>query len=337
MCMFVTGVSMLIHLYSIGYMKGRPRLLQVLRLPEPVRLLHAGAGAGQQPAGHLRRLGGRGRLLLLAGVVLVRPGQRRLGRQEGLHLQPGRRRRLPAGHVPDLLQGGHARLPPGLRPQAPAGRRDGHRRRAAAVPGGHREVGPDPPVQLAARRHGGPDPGVGPDPRGHHGDRRGLPAVPDEPGPRALARRHVGHRHHRRGHRLRGRHHRLRPAGHQEGAGLLHRLPDRLHGAGRGIGRLHRGHLPDGLPRLLQGPALPRGRLGHPRPGGRAGPETHGGAAQVAALDLRHLPGRLAGHRRHPAVLRLLVQGRRARPTSSPRARCCGWSACSPPWSPRTT
>ena len=43
-----------------------------------------------------------------------------------------------------------------------------------------------------------------------------------------------------------------------------------------GTGRLHRGHLPHGLPRLLQGPALPRGRLGDPRPGRRAGPQTHG-------------------------------------------------------------
>ena len=44
---------------------------------------------------------------------------------------------------------------------------------------------------------------------------------------------HRGHRHHRRRDGLRGGHHRLRAAGHQEGAGLLDRLADRLHDAGR--------------------------------------------------------------------------------------------------------
>ena len=44
--------------------------------------------------------------------------------------------------------------------------------RAGAVPGHGRQVGPDPAVRLAARRHGRTDAGVGADPRGHHGDRR---------------------------------------------------------------------------------------------------------------------------------------------------------------------
>ena len=60
---------------------------------------------------------------------------------------------------------------------AAAGRRDG-------------EVGPDPAVPVAGRRHGGPHPGVGPDPRRHHGHRRRLPAVPDQP----AAARLVGRR-----------------------------------------------------------------------------------------------------------------------------------------------
>ena len=60
-------------------------------------------------------------------------------------------------------------------------RRHGHGRRAAALPGRRRQVGPDPAVQLAARRHGGPDAGFGPHPRRHHGHGRGLPAVSHEP------------------------------------------------------------------------------------------------------------------------------------------------------------
>jgi hypothetical protein len=49
----------------------RPEVLEVLRLPEPVRLLDAAAGAGRQPAAHLPGLGGRGRLLVPAHLVLV--------------------------------------------------------------------------------------------------------------------------------------------------------------------------------------------------------------------------------------------------------------------------
>ena len=48
----------------------------------------------------------------------------------------------------------------------------GHGHRPAALPGRHRQVGPDSPVHLAARRHGRPDAGQRPDPRRHHGHRR---------------------------------------------------------------------------------------------------------------------------------------------------------------------
>jgi len=43
----------------------------------------------------------------------------------------------------------------------------------------------------------------------------------------------AGHRHHRVRHGLRGSDHRQLPARHQKGAGVLHGLPDRLHGARR--------------------------------------------------------------------------------------------------------
>ena len=85
--------------------EGRPGLPEVLPLHEPVRGLDADPGAGQQHAGHLRRVGGGGDLLLLAGLVLVHPGLGGQCRQEGLRLQPDRGRRLPAGHLPGLRQG----------------------------------------------------------------------------------------------------------------------------------------------------------------------------------------------------------------------------------------
>ena len=76
MCMFVTGVSMLIHLYSIGYMKGDRDYskffvylnlfvfsMLVLVLANNLLVTFVGLGRG-------------GRLLLLAGLVLVHPGRR---------------------------------------------------------------------------------------------------------------------------------------------------------------------------------------------------------------------------------------------------------------------
>ena len=120
---------------------------------------------------------------------------------------------------------------------------------------------------------------------------------------------HGGDRRHRRGHGLRGRHHRLRPTGHQEGARLLDGVPDRLHDARRRLGCLHRGGLPHGGPRLLQGTAVPRRGLGDPRARRRAGPQTHGRHPPLHEVDDRHLHDRLPGHRRHPAAVGVLGQG----------------------------
>ena len=90
MVLFVTGISMLIHLYSIGYMKGDQdysKFFLYMNLFVASMLILV---LGQQPAGHLRGLGGGGGLLLLAGLVLVHPGLGGQRRQEGLRLQPDR-------------------------------------------------------------------------------------------------------------------------------------------------------------------------------------------------------------------------------------------------------
>ena len=98
----------------------RPEVLEVLHLPEPLRVLDADARARREPARHVPRLGGRGGLLVLVGVVLVQPQQRgAVGRQEGLRHDPHRRLLLPAGHVPGVPVGGQPQLP------------------TAAGPGGH--------------------------------------------------------------------------------------------------------------------------------------------------------------------------------------------------------
>ena len=113
-----------------------PEVLQVLPVPQPVRLLDADARARGQPPRHVPRLGGRRDVLLLPDRVLALAGLRRDGRQEGVRHEPRRRLRVHARHVPRLpgrwlaeLRGDQPRRRGGVdRPD------DGDRHRRAAVP-----------------------------------------------------------------------------------------------------------------------------------------------------------------------------------------------------------
>ncbi len=118
MTLIVTGVGSVIHVYSVGYMAHDKSLRALLRLPEPVPLLHAAAGAGPLDAGAVRRLGRRRPGLVPADRLLVRRPRQRARRQEGLHRQPHRRRRLPARHVralPGLRHAEHGQHQLGVR------------------------------------------------------------------------------------------------------------------------------------------------------------------------------------------------------------------------------
>ena len=150
MCMFITGVSALIHLYSIGYMKGDPDYpkffiylnlfvfsMLVLVLANNLLLTFVGwegvgvcsywlvsfwfhrdaaASAGKK-AFIYNRIGDAGFLLAIF-LIFEKTGTLQY---DG---RPGRR---------------------DLRAAAPPRRRHGHGRGAAALPGRHRQVGPDPP------------------------------------------------------------------------------------------------------------------------------------------------------------------------------------------------
>ena len=106
----VTGVGFLIHVYSVGYMAARRGLLALLRLPEPLHVLHAGAGAGRELPADVRWLGGRRPRLVPADRLLLQAGLRRQRRQEGVHRQPHRRLRISARDVPAHCALRHARL-----------------------------------------------------------------------------------------------------------------------------------------------------------------------------------------------------------------------------------
>ena len=263
-------------------------------------------------------------MLVLARLVLVRARQRRQCGEEGLPLQPPRRRGLPDRGLPGLLQDRHPRLQGNLLPPVAHRRRHRHRRLPAAVRRRRGQVRPAPAVPLVGRRHGGPHAGLGPHPRRHHGHRRCVPDVPHQPPVGTVPRRPAG-----RGlgggcHCLRGRHHRVRATGHQEGARLLHRVAARLHVPRRGRGRLRGRHLPHGGPRLLQGTVVPGGGVGDPRPARRAGPQTDGEPAPLHEAHVPHLRHRHPGHRRDPPAVGLLRQGRRPRQRLRPLPRPVG-------------
>ena len=262
----------------------RPELLQVLPLPELLRALHARAGAGIQPARHLPRMGGRGRGVVLPDRVLVPGHLERERRQEGVHHQPRRRLGLHDGDVLRLLRLRHAQLHADVRPHRQRRPHHAHRHRGADPRRRRRQVGPAPALRVAARRHGRPHPGFRPHPRRHHGDRRRLPAGAHEP--HHQRRRPLG----QHADRLRSaRSPRSSPPPSPSASATSRRCWPTPRSASSATwcwpsaaACVRRRHLPHDHARLLQGPALPRRRLGHPRHEQRAGhglvrpaPEVH--------------------------------------------------------------
>src|SRR5579864_553245 len=233
---FVVDPHLLGRLHARG-----STVFAVLRLSVALPVLDALPGPRRQLSLHLRRVGARGVVLLLADRFLVRAPLRRAGGAQSVYHDPGRRffdddrdpDPIPAHAHPELYRGvqGH-RGRPDRRPLADRRRDLGIRRR-----GGQVRAGASP--RVAAGRDGGADPGERVDPRGDDGGGRRVPGGPHLPAvhPFPRAQRALGGGVDRRDHRPVCGHDGRRRGRYQARARLLHGQPAGLHDDGpRGAG-----------------------------------------------------------------------------------------------------
>ena len=100
MLIVVTFVSLMVHVYTIGYMADDDGYSRFFSLHLPVHVLDAHAGHEQQLPAALLRLGGGGARLVPADRLLVQAADGDLREPEGIHRQPCRRLRLHPRHRP---------------------------------------------------------------------------------------------------------------------------------------------------------------------------------------------------------------------------------------------
>ena len=179
MLVVVSFVSLLVQVYSMGYMEDEERFRWYYGAISLFTAAMLGVVHRRRLAAHVHVLGGHGPRLVPAHRLLVRGRDRgRARRQQGVHGDPHRRRRLRprARHHVDLDA---ARFQFEPRLQARRDRRmggpDARRRRAAAVHGRDGQERAVPAARLAARRDGRPDARFGAHPRRDDGRRRRLP------------------------------------------------------------------------------------------------------------------------------------------------------------------
>ena len=322
MLLVVTGIGLLIHVYSTGYMQDEPRggyarFFCYLNLFCFFMLMLVLGGNFLVMFVGWEGVGLCSYLLIGYWYEKKSAGGRR---EEGVHRQPDRRLGIPARRVPDLLHVRHARFPRGRR--APRRRMPVEtqavalacsRPSACCCSSAHRQERADSAVRLAAGRDGRADAGLGADPCGDHGDGRRLHGRPERGAVRARADGDG------RSSPMVGALTALMAAT----IGLVQNDIKRVLAystvsqlgymflAARTWARSRAARIPPDDPRVLQGAALPRQRLGDSRDGGRAGHAEDGRAEAAHAGDVRHDVDRHAGDRGHPS----------ASPASSARTR----------------
>ena len=291
----------------------RPALRLVLRHRLALHRLDARAGSGGQPADALLRLGARRTLFDAPDRLLQRQAVRRRSLEKGLHHDARRRRRAADRHHDPVLADAGAHLQHPQDPGVRRGRRDqshlADRRGALHLRRGGRQVGAVPAARLAAGRDGGPDAGVGADPRGDDGRRRRVSRRPHAPAVRAGARSDEPDPRHRPDYDGGVGADRPGAARHQARGRLLDAELARTDVRGAGCRRGRRGDAVSVGTRVLQGPPLPRLRVGDPRDGGAGSRQARRIVGQAADYGAG-LPRRDAGDGGAGAVLRLLGEGR---------------------------
>ena len=324
MILVVSGVSTMIHLYSVVLHDRRQGLRALLRVPELLRLLDAAAGPGRQLRAADRRLGVRRRCVLSADQLLVPPPDRDPSGHQGVRDQRRRRCRVGAGHVPAVPAHRHRRLPEDVRGRRPRVRSQQHgsgSRVCTAARRRVREVGPGAAPHVAPRRDGGPDAGLRADPCRDDGDRRRVPDRAHAPTVRARTDRGRCRSNRRWLDASDRRHDRDRPDRHQTSDRLFDDVPDRLHDHGRfGRGVFGRPVPPDDA-RVLQGAAVHGRRLDHRSDGRRSVARPDGGISQGAAVHACLLCSGRLGPVGPAAVFGVAVEGRHPRVHRPPRWR----------------
>ena len=183
MTLVVTGVGLLIHIYSTGYMahdKGYARYFAYLNLFTFAMLILVLASnlvlmfVGWEGVGLCS--------YLLIGFWFEKPAAANAGKKAFLVNRDRRRRIPPRASCSCSSPSAAPNSRPSIRPWPAAALAPGHgdARRPASLRRGDRQVRPDPALRLAARRHGGPDPGQRPHPRRDHGHGRRLHGRPAE-------------------------------------------------------------------------------------------------------------------------------------------------------------
>ena len=187
MCLFVTGIGALIHLYSIGYMHGDPKFskfflylnlfvfaMLMLVLGENMLVTFLGwEGVGTCSYFLIAFWHTRESAATAGKKAFVTNRVGDWGFMMAMFLAFSAVGSLSFGVLNNTAESG----------VLAATTATGDRR--AAVRRRRRQVGPAAAVHLAARRDGRPDARVGADPRGHDGHRRRVPDGARQPGARA--------------------------------------------------------------------------------------------------------------------------------------------------------
>ncbi len=110
MLLVVTTVSLLVHIYSMGYMKGDPGFYRFFAFLPLFVFSMLMLVLADNLAGDVLRLGSGWPVFLPADRFLLQTPFGQPGREEGVHRQPDRRLRIRDRHHADLLEARYGHL-----------------------------------------------------------------------------------------------------------------------------------------------------------------------------------------------------------------------------------